>query len=65
MKSTLFFGLLAVGVAIAFYGVPVVKLAPTLGARVIPLVVVVLIGIGMMLYEFYENVRDSREDGED
>lgn len=62
MLSDIIFGLIAMTVAIVFYLVPIVKLFPTLGLRTIPLAVVVLIGIVMMVYEFIETIRESRDD---
>jgi len=62
MLSRIIFGLIAMTVAMVFFAVPVIKLAPTLGLRVIPLGVVVLIGVVMMVYEFIENVRESKND---
>ena len=64
MLSEIIFGLIAMTVAIVFYLVPVVKLAPTLGFKVIPLVVVVLIGVVMMIVEFVQTVRASKDDGD-
>ena len=64
MLSEINFGLIAMTVAIVFYLVPVVKLAPTLGFKVIPLVVVVLIGVVMMIVEFVQTVRASKDDGD-
>ncbi|TRZ67571.1 MAG: hypothetical protein D4S02_04950 [Rhodocyclaceae bacterium] len=63
MLSEIIFGLIAMTVAIIFYLIPVVKLAPTLGMRVIPLVVVVLVGVVMMIVEFVQTVRASKDDG--
>ena len=65
MLSEIIFGLIGMTVAIVFFAVPVVKLAPALGLRVIPLIVVVLIGVAMMVYEFIETVRKSRDDSGD
>lgn len=65
MLSEIIFGLIGMTVAIFFFAVPVVKLAPSLGLKVIPLVVVVLIGVAMMVYEFIETVRKSRDDSGD
>ena len=61
MLSDIIFGLIAMTMAIAFFVVPVVKLAPTLGMRVIPLIVVVLIGVVMMIVEFIQTIRESKE----
>ncbi|TRZ99400.1 MAG: hypothetical protein D4R84_02055 [Rhodocyclaceae bacterium] len=61
MLADIVFGVIAMTVAIVFYAIPVVKLAPTLGLRVIPLVVVVLIGVVMMIVEFIQTVRASRD----
>lgn len=62
MLSEIIFGVIGMTVAIIFYLVPVVKLAPTLGLRVIPLVVVVMIGVIMMIVEFIQTVRASKKD---
>jgi hypothetical protein len=62
MLSEIIFGLIATVMAIFFFAVPVVKLAPSLGLKVIPLVIVVLIGVAMMVWEFVETVRASRND---
>ena len=62
MLSEIIFGLIAMSVAIVFYLVPIVKLVPTLGTKVIPLVVVVLIGVVMMIVEFVQTVRASKDD---
>ena len=62
MLSEIIFGLIAMTVAIIFYLIPVVKLAPTLGMRVIPLVVVVLVGVVMMVVEFVQTVRASKDE---
>lgn len=62
MLSDIIFGLIAMTVAVVFYLVPIVKLVPSLGYRAIPLAVVVLIGVVMMVYEFYETVRDSKKE---
>jgi hypothetical protein len=61
MLSDIIFGLIAMAVAIVFYLVPIVKLFPTLGYRTIPLAVVVLIGVAMMVVEFVQTVRESKE----
>lgn len=65
MLSEIVFGLIGMTVAMVFFSVPVLKLAPVLGWKVIPLIVVVLIGVAMMVYEFFETVRDSRDESED
>ena len=62
MLSDIIFGVIAMTVAVVFYLVPIVKLVPILGFRSIPLAVVVLIGVVMMVYEFYETVRDSKKE---
>ncbi len=62
MLSDIIFGLIAMTMAVVFYAVPVVKLIPSLGLRVIPLGVVVLIGVAMMVYEFIETIRESGGD---
>ncbi len=64
MLSDIIFGVIGITVAIIFFAVPVVKLAPTLGMRVIPLGVVMLIGIVMMVVEFIQTVRASRDDSD-
>lgn len=61
MVSDIIFGVIAMAIAIVFYLVPIVKLVPTLGFRAIPLVVVVLIGVAMMIVEFIQTVRASRD----
>jgi len=43
-------GLIAMLVALAFYSIPIIKL------RDIPLIIVVLIGVAMMFYEFWEEI---------
>jgi len=65
MLSEIIFGLIGMTVAIVFFAVPVVKIAPVLGLKVIPLVVVVLIGVVMMVVEFVQTVRASRDDSGD
>jgi hypothetical protein len=62
MLSDIIFGLIAMAVAIVFYLVPIVKLLPTLGTKAIPLAVVVLIGVAMMIVEFVQTVRASKND---
>ena len=62
MLSDIIFGLVAMTMAVVFYLVPIVKLAPLLGLRSIPLVVVVLIGVAMMIVEFVQTVRAGREE---
>ena len=62
MLSDIIFGLIAMTMAVVFYLVPIVKLFPTLGAKTIPLAVVVLIGVAMMIYEFIETVRAGKDD---
>ena len=64
MLSEIIFGLIAMSVAIVFYLVPIVKLVPSLGAKAIPLAVVVLIGVVMMIVDFIQTVRASKDDGE-
>jgi hypothetical protein len=64
MLSDIIFGLIGMTMAIVFYLVPIVKLVPSLGTKAIPLAVVVLIGVGMMIYEFVETVRASRDQGD-
>ena len=61
MISEIIFGLLGMAMAIVFYLVPIVKLVPILGLKSIPLGIVILIGVGMMIYNFFETVRDSRK----
>lgn len=65
MLSDIIFGLIGMTMAVAFYAVPVIKLFPTLGARTIPLCVVVLVGVVMMVYEFIQTVRASKKDDND
>lgn len=62
MISDIIFGLIGMILAIAFYMVPIVKLVPLLGARSIPLIAVVLIGVVMMAVEFVQTVRESKEE---
>jgi len=62
MLSDIIFGVIAMTVAIVFYAVPVIKLVPTLGLKAIPLVVVILIGVAMMIVEFIQTVRASKDD---
>ena len=64
MRSEIIFGLIAMTVAIVFYLVPIVKLFPTLGAKTIPLAIVVLVGVVMMIVEFVQTVRASKEDSD-
>jgi len=64
MLSEIIFGLIGMTMAVIFYLVPIVKLVPTLGMRSIPLVVVVLIGVVMMIVEFIQTVRASKDDSE-
>ena len=64
MLSEIIFGLIAMTVAIVFYLVPIVKLFPTLGAKTIPLAIVVLVGVVMMIVEFVQTVRASKEDSD-
>jgi uncharacterized membrane protein len=51
MLSHVILGLIAMALAIAFFMVPVWKL------KEIPLIVIVLIGVAMMVYEFIEGFR--------
>ena len=62
MLSDIIFALIAGFLAIVFYLVPIVKLVPILGARSIPLVIVVLIGVVMMVVEFVQSIRASKGD---
>ncbi|MBE0612554.1 MAG: hypothetical protein IH604_02690 [Burkholderiales bacterium] len=62
MISEIIFGLIGMTMATVFYLVPIVKLVPILGAKSIPLVVVVLIGVVMMIVEFVQTVRASKGD---
>ena len=64
MRSEIIFGLIAMTVAIVFYLVPIVKLFPTLGAKTIPLAIVVLVGVVMMIVEFVQTVRASKDDSD-
>ncbi|MBE0624158.1 MAG: hypothetical protein IH606_05025 [Burkholderiales bacterium] len=64
MLSEIIFGLIGMTMAIVFYLVPIVKLVPSLGAKSIPLVAVVMIGVVMMAVEFVQTVRASK-DGSD
>jgi hypothetical protein len=63
MISEIIFSLIGAILAIAFYMVPIVKLVPLLGARSIPLVIVILIGVVMMIVEFVQTVRASKDEG--
>ncbi len=62
MLSDIIFGLIAMTMAVVFYLVPIFKLVPILGTRSIPLVIVVLIGVVMMIIEFIQTVRASKDD---
>lgn len=62
MLSDIIFGLIAMTTAVAFYLVPIVKLIPILGAKSIPLVAVILIGVVMMVVEFIQTIRASKEE---
>lgn len=62
MLSDIIFGLIAMTMAVAFYLVPIFKLVPSLGAKSIPLVIVVLIGVVMMVVEFVQTVRAGKDD---
>ena len=62
MLSDIIFGLIAMTMAVVFYLVPIVKLVPTLGTKAIPLVIVVMIGVVMMIVEFVQTIRASKED---
>lgn len=62
MISEIVFGLIGMTMAFAFFAVPILKLTPALGFRAIPLVVVILIGVVMMVYEFVETIRRSRNE---
>ena len=63
MLSDIIFGVIAMAMAIVFYLVPVVKLIPILQWKSIPLVVVILIGVVMMVVEFIQTVRASKDEG--
>lgn len=56
MLLKIIMGLVAMGFALTFYAIPILKL------REIPLIVVVLVGVGMMVYEFWESLRDKEGD---
>lgn len=62
MLSEIIFGVIGMTMAVIFYMVPVVKLVPILGLKSIPLIAVVLIGVGMMIVEFVQTVRASKDD---
>jgi len=62
MLSDIIFGLIGMAMAIAFFLVPIVKLVPSLGYRSIPLVGVILIGVVMMIVEYVQTVRASRNE---
>ena len=62
MLSEIIFGLIAMTVAIVFYLVPIVKLFPTLGLNALPLAIVVLVGVVMMIVDFIQTVRASKDD---
>jgi hypothetical protein len=64
MLSEIIFGLIGMTMAIVFYLVPIFKLVPSLGSKSIPLVIVVLIGVGMMIVEFVQTVRASKQEKE-
>lgn len=46
-------GLVGMSLAIAFYAVPLVKLKDT------AMIIVVLVGVAMMVYEFIESLREK------
>lgn len=48
-------GLIAMLLALAFYSIPIIKL------KDVPLIIVVLIGVAMMFYEFWEEIRKGRD----
>jgi len=56
MIAKIVMGVIAVGMALAFFAVPIVKL------RSPALIVVILIGVVMMVYNFIEVVREKDED---
>lgn len=62
MLSEIIFGVIGMAMAIVFYLVPVVKLVPVLGTKAIPLVIVIMIGVVMMVVEFVQTVRASKDD---
>jgi len=64
MLSDIIFGLLAMAMAVIFYLVPIFNLVPLLGTRSIPLVIVVLIGVAMMIVEFIQTIRASKDKGD-
>ena len=51
--TTVLMHVIAIGMAIAFFAVPIVKLKDP------ALIVVVLIGVGAMVYNFIEELRDT------
>ena len=62
MLSDIIFGVIAMAIAAAFYLVPIVKLVPILGAKSIPLVAVVMIGVVMMVVEFYQTITAEKKE---
>lgn len=62
MLSDIIFGVIAMAIATAFYLVPIVKLVPILGAKSIPLVAVVMIGVVMMVVEFYQTITAEKKE---
>ncbi len=53
MIAKIIMGLVAMGMALAFFAVPVIKLKEP------ALVIVILIGVAMMVYNFIEVVREK------
>lgn len=51
--STVVMHVIAIGIAVAFFAVPIVKLKDP------ALIIVVLIGVGAMIYNFIEELRDG------
>lgn len=56
MFAKIIMGVIALGMAIAFFAVPIVKLKDP------ALIIVVLVGVAMMVYNFVEVVREKDED---
>lgn len=64
MLSDIIFGLIGMTIAVVFYLVPIVKLVPLLGWKSVPLAVVILIGAVMMVVDFIQTVRASKDEGD-
>lgn len=56
MIAKILMGVIAIGMAVAFFAVPIVKLKDP------ALIIVVVIGVAMMIYNFVEVLREKDED---